>query len=123
MSQPTVSIHPYFKVHAAQLDAAKALLPQFVEKTRSERLCVYYEFTISGDVVFYREAYRGAEGALAHLENVGALLGEMLKISDLERLEIHGPAGELEKLKGPLAGLKPAWFAYECGVPGQAQAE
>ena len=60
MSQPTVSIHPYFKVHAAQLDAAKALLPQFEEKTRSERLCVYYEFTISGDVVFCREAYRGA---------------------------------------------------------------
>ncbi len=116
MSQPTVSIHPYFKVHAGQIDAAKALLPQFVEKTQSEPLCVHYEFTINGDVVFCREAYRGAEGALAHLANVGALLGEMLKISDVERLEIHGPAEELEKLKAPLAELKPAWFAYACGL-------
>ena len=116
MSQPTVSIHPYFKVHPGQLDAAKKLLPQFVAKTATEPLCVYYEFTISGDVVFCREAYRGAEGALAHLENVGALLGEMLKVSDVERLEIHGPAGELEKLKAPLAEFKPTWFACECGV-------
>ena len=116
MSQPTVSIHPYFKVHPGQLDAAKALLPKFVATTQSEPRCVHYEFTINGDVIFCREAYVGAEGALAHLENVGALLGEMLKLSDVERLEIHGPAAELEKLKAPLAEYQPAWFAYECGV-------
>jgi len=116
MSQPTVSIHPYFKVHAGKLDAAKALLPQFVAKTTTEPKCCGYEFTINGDEVFCRESYADAEGTLAHLENVGALLGEMLKVSDLLRLEIHGPAAELEKLKGPLADLKPAWFAYECGL-------
>jgi hypothetical protein len=32
------------------------------------------------------------------------------------RVEVHGPAAELEKLKGPLADLKPAWFVYECGI-------
>ena len=116
MSQPTVSIHPYFKIHPGQSDAAKALRPQFVEKTKSEPGCVFYEWTLNGDTVFCREAYADAEGALAHLENVGALLGEMLKISDVERLEIHGPAAELEKLKVPLAGYQPTWFVYECGV-------
>lgn len=40
----------------------------------------------------------------------------MLKISELIRLEIHGPDAELEKMKCPLADLKPAWFAYECGI-------
>ncbi len=116
MSQPAVSIHPYFKIHPGQADAAKALLPRFVAKTASEPLCVYYEFTINGDLVFCREAYRGAEGTLAHLANVGELLGEMLKISDLARLEIHGPADELAKLKGPLADYKPVWFEYACGI-------
>ena len=53
---------------------------------------------------------------LAHLENVGALLGEFLKIVDVTRLEVHGPAGELAKLKSPLANLKPTWFVYECGL-------
>ena len=57
----------------------------------------------------------GAEAALAHLDNVGALLGEMLKLADLSRLEIHGPAEELEKLKSPLADLKPAWFVRHGG--------
>jgi len=40
----------------------------------------------------------------------------MLTLSALERLEIHGPAAELEKLKGPLAGLKPTWFASAGGM-------
>jgi len=116
MSTPAVSIHPYFKVHPGKMDAAKALLPKFVEKTKTEPARLYYEFTINGDIVFCREGYIGAAGALKHLENVGDLLGEMLKISDVARLEIHGPAAELEKLKEPLAAYKPEWFAYECGV-------
>lgn len=116
MSQPAVTIHPYFKIHPGQLDAARALLPRFVERTKSEPARRYYEFTINGDTVFCREGYDGAEGVLAHLANVGELLGEMLKISDLARLEIHGPAAELAKLKEPLAKLKPEWFEYACGL-------
>ena len=111
-----VSLHPYFKVHPGQLDAFKASLPKFVEITQRESKCLYYGFTINGDEIFCRESYVDAEGALTHLENVGALLGEALKIANLTRLEIHGPASELEKLKGPLAALNPAWFAYEIGV-------
>jgi hypothetical protein len=47
---------------------------------------------------------------------VGDILGEMVQISDVIRLEIHGPAAELEKLKAPLADYKPDWFAYEAGL-------
>ena len=116
MSQPAVSIHPYFKVHPGQLDAAKALLPAFVAKTQTEAACRHYEFTICDDVVFCREAYTDAAGVLAHLANVGEELGAMLKISELTRLELHGPGEELDKLRAPLADLNPAWFAFECGV-------
>lgn len=119
MSLPAnvVSIHPYFKVHPGKLDAFKAGMRAFVEKTKSEPLHLYYEFTVNGDEVFCREGYIGAEGTLAHLENIGAELGEALKIADLTRLEFHGPAEEIEKLKTPLAHLNPAWFVIECGVP------
>ena len=92
------------------------MLREFVAQTATEEKVIYYEFTLNGDEVFCREAYVGAEGALAHLTNVGALLDRMLTISRLTRLEIHGPAAELAKLKGPLAHLNPAWFTYECGV-------
>ena len=108
-----VSLHPYFKVHAGKLDAFKAAFPAFIEKTRSEEKNLFYGFTINGDEVFCREGYTDAEGVLAHLDNVGALLAEALKIADLTRVELHGPADELDKLRKPLAHLNPAWFVSE----------
>ena len=85
-------------------------MPGFVSATSSEAKNLFYDFTINGDEVFCREGYEGAEALLLHLEHVGAMLAEALKIADLGRLEIHGPEEELEKLRGPLAHLKPAWF-------------
>ena len=106
---------PYFEVNDGQLDAFKALGPQFVARTRSEPGCVHYAFSFNGNVAHCREGYDNAGAVLAHLENVGALLGEALKISKIVKLEVHGPAAELDKLRGPMAGLNPAWFALEEG--------
>ena len=111
-----VSIHPYFKVHTGKLDTVRALLGAFVAKTQTEKLCLWYDFTLDGDTVHCREAYVGAEGALAHLDNVGELLGEMLTHCDLARLELHGPAAELDKLRPRCGPLNPAWFVFQCGI-------
>jgi hypothetical protein len=111
-----VSLHPYFKVHPGKLEAFKAKLPAFIKKTASEEKNLFYDFSINGDEIFCREGYLDAEGVIAHLDNVGGLLWEALKISDLIRLELHGPAQELDKLKGPLAHLKPAWFTLERSI-------
>lgn len=108
MSIPSkfVRLHPYFKLHPAKIDAVTAMLPQFVEKTASEKENFFYGFSINGDEVFCRETYENANGLLAHLDNVGALLEEMLKMADLTRVEMHGTAEELETLKAPLPHLK-----------------
>jgi hypothetical protein len=111
-----VSLHPYFKVHPEKLDAVKAGLPRFVEKTATEKENLFYGFTVNGDEVLCREAYTGAEGVLAHLDNVGALLAEMLTMADLTRVEVHGPAAELDKLRKPLAHLHPKWFVVEAAL-------
>jgi len=108
-----VSLHPYFKVHPGKIEAFKAGFPGFIARTTSEEKNLFYEFTLNGDEVFCREAYTDAEGLLAHLDNVGALLAQALTIADLTRLEVHGPAAELDKLKKPLAHLNPAWFTLE----------
>jgi len=110
MKSKFVSLHPYFKIHPGKVDAIKASLPRFVEKTATEKQNLFYEFSMNGDELFCREAYENAEGLLAHLDNVGALLAETLKIADLTRLEVHGPAKELAKLKQPLAHLNPTFF-------------
>jgi len=118
MSLPAnlVTIHPYFKAHAGNWDKIEELLTEFVATTKSEEKCLFYEFTVSGDEVFCREGYVGGEGVLAHLDNVGAILGKMLTLSDLTRLEFHGPAEEIDKLRGPLAHLNPAWFVLHSGI-------
>jgi hypothetical protein len=111
-----VSLHPYFKVHAGKMDAVRALLPAFVAKTQTEKNCLWYDFTLDGDTVHCREAYVGAGGVIEHLDNVGELLDEMLKNSDLVRLELHGPAAELDKLRPRCGPLNPAWFVLQCGI-------
>ena len=112
----TVTIHPYFKPNEGQWDTFIGSLSAFVEKTRSEESCLYYDFTICENTVFCREGYIGAAGALAHLDNVGELLGEALKISELLRLEVHGSASELDQLREPLKDLPVQWFVIEAGL-------
>lgn len=109
------SLVPYFEVAAGKLDEFKALGDKFVGRTRSEPGCVYYAFSFSGQAAHCREGYDDAAAMLAHLDNVGALLQEALKIARITRLEVHGPAAELDKLRGPLAELNPQWFTLAEG--------
>ena len=109
------TIVPYFKVHSGKLEAFRGLILRFVDKTNEEPKCLYYGFSFNGDQVHCREGYQDAAGLLAHLDNVGAILEEALKISDLTRLEIHGPEEELAQLREPLANLKPEFFTLEYG--------
>lgn len=111
-----VSFHPYFKVHAGKIPDFKALCQRFVEKTRPEIGCLYYGFTFNEDVVYCREGYIDAAALLIHVESVGPLIQEALGISEVVRLEAHGPQAELDKLRQPLSALNPQYFALEVGI-------
>ena len=109
------SLVPYFEVAEGKLDQFKALGPKFIELTRQEPGCLYYAFSYSGQAAHCREGYENAAAVLAHLDNVGATLKEALTIAKITRLEVHGPAAELDKLRTPLAGLNPQWFTLSEG--------
>jgi len=111
-----VSIHPYFQIKPGKQEEARVLRQQFVARTTTETKNLFYDFTLNGDRLFCREAYEGAEGLLAHLENVGEQLQALMGLADVLRVEVHGAAEELDKLRGPLASLNPEWFIFECGV-------
>lgn len=106
---------PYFKVHAGKLPAFKAIVERFVAQTMKEDKVMFYGFSFDGDQAHCREGYKDAEGMLAHLQNVDAILKEALTIAEITRLEVHGPEHELAKLRGPLAPLKPQFFTLEYG--------
>jgi hypothetical protein len=109
------TILPYFKIHEGKRQAFVALCQQFVAKSSQEPNCLYYGFSFDGDIAHCREGYKDADGLLTHLENVGVLITELLKISDMTRLEVHGSSKELEKLREPLAGFNPQYFTLEYG--------
>lgn len=111
-----VSLHPYFQIREGNLDAFLALMPEFVEKTAAEFACVYYDFMRKDHSVFCREAYIDSDGVLAHLKNVGELLGKFLELAELVRLEVQGPEAEIDKLRAPLADLKPDFYIWETGL-------
>lgn len=106
---------PYFTVQDGKLDEFKALGEQMVEKTKSEADVAFYGFSFSGQQAHCREGYTSADGILKHLENVDGLLQQALKIADLDRLEVHGPASEVAALAEPLKGLNPTFFTMETG--------
>ncbi len=109
------SLSPYFKVHAGKLAEFKKLTEAFNEKTKTEPDCLYYGFCFDGEIAHCREGYADAAALLHHLGNVDDLLKQALKMSDITRLEVHAPADELEKLRAPLAALKPQMFTLEIG--------
>lgn len=111
-----VSINPYFKVQPGKLEDFKNTMKTFVKRTSTEKTCYYYDFTVCGEIVFCREAYEGAAGLLAHLENVGACIEEALGFSELIRVEVHGPKVELDQLREPLADLSPDFYEHITGV-------
>lgn len=109
------TIVPYFEIQDGKLADFKALCPQMVSQTEEEPLCMFYSFCFNENTAHCREGYENAEGVLTHIERIGPILEQVLEISELTRLEIHGPASELEKLKEPLAGLNPQYFTLEYG--------
>lgn len=111
-----VALYPYFKIHDGKIEEFKALCKQFVEKTKTEPGCLYYAFTFSGDIAHCREGYDDAAALLKHVENVGPVLEQAFKIADVHRLELHGPAAELDKLREALGPLNPQYFVLDHGI-------
>jgi quinol monooxygenase YgiN len=113
---------PYFEVQEGQLSTFRALGPKFVAKTRTESGCIHYAFSFNGNIAHCREGYDTAEAVLAHIQNVGELLAEALKIAKITKLEVHAPASEIEKLRGPMASLAPQFFELTEGIRRSSEA-
>ena len=112
-----VSPAPYFTVKPGKLAEFKQLCVQMVEKTREEPGALYCGFCFDGDQAYSREAYQNADAWIAHLGNIGEIFGEMLKIAELSKLEVHATDAELVTVRKVLAdmGISAQCWTLECG--------
>lgn len=109
------SVAPYFQIHSGQAAAFRAVCEKYVAWSSREPGCLYYGFAFDGDIAYCREGFVDAAALLAHIENLRPILHEMGALSDLLRIEVHGPADGLALLKAPLAHLNPQYFVMEYG--------
>ena len=109
------TIVPYFKIAPTNLDAFRALCKKLMTKVSDEPGCLYYGFSFADDEAHCREGYADAEAMLIHNRNVADLFAEVQKVATVTRLEVHGPAEELAKLREPLSGMRAQFFVLEYG--------
>jgi len=129
LTDGVVSLSPYFTLK----DAAKfkkiwkADYEQFAHKGD----CTHYAFSFTeggqnaddcfglcteSNKAHCREAYPSAKKVLQHLADVDTPLKAVLDgPAELERLEVHGPKAEIDKLIGPLTSFKCAFYVAEWG--------
>jgi len=128
MAYEFVSIYPQFTV--TDWEAARPIMDEFTEKTKTEAGCVYYGWQKTGNKLQCREAYVDGDAVNAHLANVGPCIGKLLDgPATLDHIAIGGPAAEIEKTKEGTAALGTVYFETYGGFsqnmefPAAAQGE
>jgi len=115
LTDKVVTLAPYFRIN--DLAAFKRIWQEDYEKFAHKEDCVHYAFCFTDDKRAHcREAYPNAEMVLQHLADVGAPLKAVLDgPAELERLEVHGPKVEVDKLRDALSPLGCLFYETEWG--------
>ena len=105
-AQDTVcSLTPCFTI--TNLEKFKEHAAKCIEITKTQSGVVNYGLSISqdGTQAHCREAYTSAQAVLDHVAGVMPVLSKLLEEgATLDSIQCHGPASEIDKLKGD-AGL------------------
>jgi len=109
-TQNFCTIQPTFTIK--DLKAAEPLMKECVDATKTEKGCVYYGWTISGDKLFCREAYVDGAAVDTHLANAVPIVGKMLEAGcvELDGIEFHGPKAEWPKFKEAADALGAVYY-------------
>ena len=110
----TCTISPYFKIHEGKMEEWKEIAKRFCELAKTEKDVIHYGFTYSEDgLVHCREAYKSGAALLHHLEIVDGPHKSAVKVSNITRLEFHGPKSEIEVVREALTPLGCIFFTAD----------
>jgi quinol monooxygenase YgiN len=115
----TLHVHIKPNDSSAASKLTSDIFKRLYHKTASEQGCLSYSFTsrqpsTSGDELFVcREIYKDGPAILAHLDNVGSLLKEMMEVATFPQFEVHGSRNELEAIQDQLPEGAQLWFVVE----------
>jgi hypothetical protein len=115
LTDMVVTLAPYFKIK--DMDKFKSIWQEDYKNFAHKEDCVHYAFCFTNDNRAHcREAYPNAEKVLQHLADVDSPLKAVLDgPAELERLEVHGPKVEVDKLRDALSPLGCLFYVTEWG--------
>ena len=105
-----------FKIHTGKLKEFKKIAADCitaVKKNETGALQYDWFFSPNESECLVRETYVDSNAVLAHMGNVGELLGQLLGLADFE-LEIYGNMSE--ELQNAAAGLNPKVYSFYKGL-------
>ena len=100
-----------FKIHDGKLDEFKDLAQKCIVATRKEEGNMQYDYYFNPDEseCVILEKYKNSDAVLAHMGNLGELLGQLLATSDFVP-EVYGNPSET--LVNAAASLNPLVYTY-----------
>ena len=114
----TLDATAHFKIKPGEIDAFKRKAAELIAVVKEKEKGVgsmqydwFYNETLSECIV--REIYADSSAVLAHLVNVGGLLGELLAISELSLTVCGSPSEELKKAS---EGMNITYYTFEAGA-------
>jgi len=115
-----ITILPEFVIPAGKVDEFKAGFSKFYAATKNgpgAAGCLYYGFGFAGDSMYCREGYKTAEDCAKHGADVKEMIEEPMKAVGAGnfKLNVVGPAAELEKLKPKLAPRGAIFWELDSG--------
>jgi quinol monooxygenase YgiN len=109
-----IQITAKFKIHTGKAEEFKKIAAQCITSVKAnEPGALQYDwfFNMGETECVVRETYKDSNEVLVHMGNIGALLGQLLTMSDFD-LEVYGNLSE--ELKKAAAGLNPkVYFFYQ----------
>jgi quinol monooxygenase YgiN len=111
-----IQITAKFNIHEGKVEDFKKIAAQCVPTVKAnETGALQYDwfFNAAETECVVRETYVDSNAVLAHLGNVGELLGQLLSMSDFEG-EIYGNMSE--ELKHALAGMNIKVYSFYLGL-------
>ena len=106
-----------FRIHPGQLEAFKEIAATMIEAVREKEKgigCLQYDwfYNETRSECIVREIYRDSDAVLAHMGNVGPMLGQLAAISELS-LQVCGTPSEA--LKKASEGMDITYYSFEAG--------
>jgi quinol monooxygenase YgiN len=109
LSENTCTMMPHFIIK--DWKTAKPLMQEIIEAANDEPGCTYFGWEKSNNRLIARETFFDGDSMKAHVEKVRPLLDKLVAgPAELEKLEIHGPEIQVEKVKPVTDTFMPQYF-------------